>query len=65
MKKQPLIAFAMSMMTVIVAALAQRSVIAKEYDHQVVSVQGKIAKTVAEIEAAKQSEQEAESANEH
>ncbi|WP_196606541.1 TIGR02680 family protein [Pectinatus frisingensis] len=43
------------------AALAQRSVIAKEYDHQVVSVQGKIAKTVAEIEAAKQSEQEAES----
>ncbi len=43
------------------AALAQRSAIVREYDQQVVSVQGKIAKTVAEIEAAKQSEQEAAS----
>jgi len=43
------------------AALAQRSKSVREYDHQVASVQEKIAKTVAEIEAAKQSEKEAES----
>lgn len=43
------------------SALAQRSATVREYDRQVVSVQGKIAKTVAEIEGAEQSGQEAQS----